>query len=340
MSRPESIIAQVARNVLANGSPSHDDFLACAELAGQAQGHYELLYYANQIRVKHFTNTVRLCSIGAGKIGACSEDCKWCAQSAAFSPGRTHAELAKPGDLTAAACSAEKNHASSFGIVNSGLKPAQSEFQAVLESAEHIQGNVSPEMRVCASLGTLTRDQAEQLIAAGVTRYNHNLETSERMYARMVTTHKYQDRLDTLKTARKAGMSLCTGGIFGIGETWGDRIDMGLTLRDEIKPDVSPLNFLAPIPGTPLENAEPLGAQEILNIIAIYRLMLPTADIKIAGGREINLRDMQSWIFYAGATSMLVGNYLTTAGRSAEDDLAMINDLGLEIVDNSWHLRA
>jgi biotin synthase len=115
---------------------------------------------------------------------------------------------------------------------------------------------------------------------------------------------------------------------------------MGLTLRDEIKPDVSPLNFLAPIPGTPLENAEPLGAQEILNIIAIYRLMLPTADIKIAGGREINLRDMQSWIFYAGATSMLVGNYLTIAGRSAEDDLAMINDLGLEIVDNSWHLRA
>ena len=335
MNRVDSIILRVGRDVLAGREASRDELLECARLAGDASGHYELLYLANQIRTKHFGNTVRLCSIGAGKIGACSEDCKWCAQSAAFPPGQTQAILAAEGDLASAAGVAQENQASSFGIVNSGLKPGKPDFQAVLDATEQIKRNVDDKMRLCASLGTLTPAQAAELVAAGVTRYNHNLETSERMYARMVTTHEYQDRLDTLKTAKDAGMSLCAGGIFGIGETWEDRIDMGLTLGEDIRPDVVPLNFLTPIPGTPLGDADPLEAREILNIIAIYRLMLPTIDIKIAGGREVNIRDMQSWIFYAGATSMLVGNYLTTSGRSARDDLAMISDLGMRIVGNS-----
>ncbi|MDP6635540.1 MAG: biotin synthase BioB [Phycisphaerae bacterium] len=333
MSRDESIIARVAREVLSGRDANREDLLDCARLAGEAQGHYKLLYHANQIRVKHFANTVRLCAIGAGKVGACSEDCKWCAQSAAFPPGRTPAELASTGDLSALACSARRNRASSFGIVNSGLKPGETDFHAVLDALGQIKSDAHGEMRLCASLGALTADQAAELLAAGVTRYNHNIETSERMYARMVTTHAYQDRLDTLTIARDAGMSLCVGGIFGIGETWEDRIDMGLTLRDDIKPDVTPLNFLTPIPGTPLAGAEPLAVREILNIIAMHRIMLPTTDIKIAGGRETNLRDMQSWIFYAGATSILVGNYLTTEGRSADDDLTMIGDLGLMIVE-------
>ena len=333
MNRVDSIILRVARGVLGGGGPSRDELLECAAQAA-GEGHYELLHCAHQIRVKHFANTVRLCSIGAGKIGACSEDCKWCAQSAAFPPGQTPPQLTAAGDLVAAARTAEDNRASSFGIVNSGRRPGESDFQTVLNAAGQIRRNVSGEMRLCASLGSLTADQAAQLVAAGVTRYNHNLETSERMYGRMVTTHSYQDRLETLQIAGDAGLGLCVGGIFGIGETWEDRIDMGLTLRDEIRPDVVPLNFLTPIPGTPLTGAEPLSTREILNIIAMYRLMLPTTDIKIAGGREVNLRDMQSWIFYAGATSILVGNYLTTAGRSADDDLTMISDLGLQIVDS------
>jgi len=335
MNRADSIILRVARDVLAGRGAWRDELLECAYLADEGPSHYELLHHANLIRVKHFANTVRLCSIGAGKIGACSEDCKWCAQSAAFSPGRTQAKLTATGDLVDAACTARRNRASSFGIVNSGLKPGESDFRSVLDAAGRIEQSVGGEMRLCASLGTLTTAQASDLVAAGVTRYNHNLETSERMYAKMVTTHAYQDRLDTLKIARDAGMSLCAGGIFGIGETWEDRIDMALTLRDEIQPDVVPLNFLTPISGTPLANAKPLTAREILNIIAMHRLMLPTTDIKIAGGREANLRDMQSWIFYAGATSILVGDYLTTTGRSADEDLAMISDLGMQIVDNS-----
>ena len=335
MKRVDSIILRVARGALSGGDPCRDELLECAQLAS-GRGHYELLYCANQIRVKHFANTVRLCSIAAGKIGACSEDCKWCAQSAAFSPGRTLPELTAAGDLVAAARGAAGNRASSFGIVNSGAKPGESDFQGVLDAVNEIRRSTGDRMRLCASLGGLTPAQAAELAAAGVTRYNHNLETSERMYARMVTTHSYQDRLETLQTAKDAGMGLCAGGIFGIGETWEDRIDMGLTLRDEIQPDVVPLNFLTPIPGTPLADAQPLDPREILNIIAMYRLMLPATDIKIAGGREPNLRDMQSWIFYAGATSILVGNYLTTAGRSADDDLAMIGDLGMQIVDNTW----
>ena len=335
MNRVDSIISRVARGVLSGGGACRDELLECAKL-GDAEGHYQLLGCTNQIRTKHFANTVRLCSIGAGKLGACSEDCKWCAQSAKFPPGRTRPELTPVGDLVTAAHNAADNRASSFGIVNSGRKPGESDFQAVLEAAGQIRSSVGGEMRLCASLGFLTAAQAAQLAGAGVTRYNHNLETSERMYGRMVSTHSYQGRLETLQTAREAGLGLCAGGIFGIGETWEDRIDMGLTLRDEIRPDVAPLNFLTPIPGTPLADADPLSPREILNIIAMYRLMLPTTDIKIAGGREVSLRDMQSWIFYAGATSILVGNYLTTAGRSADDDLAMISDLGMVIVDNSW----
>jgi len=334
MNREDSIILRVAGDVLAGRQASRDDLLACASAAGDMTGHYELLSQANRIRTKHFADTVRLCAIGAGKIGACSEDCKWCAQSAAFPPGRNAAEVTPAGELADTARLARRNQASSFGIVNSGRRPGRADFRAVLEAVGQINRDDGPALRLCASLGTLTTKQAADLVAAGVSRYNHNLETSRRMYAEMVTTHDYQDRIDTLKVASQAGMGLCAGGIFGIGETWDDRIDMALTLRDEIKPSVTPLNFLAPIEGTPLAGADPLSPREILNIIAIYRLALPTVDIKIAGGREINLRDMQSWIFYAGATSMMVGNYLTTAGRSSEDDLKMINDLGLRIVND------
>ncbi|MCP4376870.1 MAG: biotin synthase BioB, partial [bacterium] len=299
MSRSDSIIPRLAGDVLDGGAPSRDELLQCAR---QADGvdHHQLLYHANRVRVKHFANTVRLCSIGAGKTGACSEDCKWCAQSAVFETDRSRPELAEVGELVTAARNAADNQASSFGIVNSGQKPGESDFQGVLDAVGQIKRDLSDEMRLCASLGFLTPSQADELLAAGVTRYNHNIETSERMYAQMVTTHSYQQRLETLRTARNAGMSLCAGGIFGIGETWEDRIDMGLTLRDDIQPDVVPLNFLSPIPGTPLAQAEPLAPREILNIIAMYRLMLPETDIKIAGGREINLRQMQSWMFYAG----------------------------------------
>lgn len=322
-------IQRVARLVLEGGRPTRRDLLNCAEAS---RDHLEdLLYWANRVRTRNFGRGVRLCSIGAGKLGACSEDCKWCAQSAGASPNRTKPEYAACEDLVAAAEEARGRQAASFGIVNSGRRPTRRELDAVVKAAGEIRER-NADIQVCASLGELSTEQAGRLAAAGITRYNHNLETSRRMYGRMVTTHTYDDRLATLAAAREAGMSLCCGGIFGLGETWNDRVDVGMTLRDEIRPEVTPLNFLHPIPGTPLADARPLAAREILAIVAIFRLILPQVDIKIAGGREINLRDMQSWMFHAGATSCLIGNYLTTAGRPAQDDLKMIEDLGLTVV--------
>ena len=146
----------------------------------------------------------------------------------------------------------------------------------------------------------------------------------------MVTTHSYDDRMATLRAARAAGMALCCGGIFGIGETWNDRIELAFTLRDEVKPDGIPLNFFDARPSTPLANAATLSPLECLHIIALFRFVLPTTNIKIAGGRRL-LRDLQSWAFHAGATSLMVGDYLTTTGRDLAMDLQMVTDLGLEL---------
>jgi biotin synthase len=162
-----------------------------------------------------------------------------------------------------------------------------------------------------------------------VSRYNHNLETSERYFPEIASTHKYADRLKTIETAKEAGLGVCAGGIFGIGETDHDRIDMALELR-ALGVDTVPMNFLHPIEGTPLGTTKLLKPRDVLGIIAIYRFILPRTHLKIAGGRVLNLRDLQSWMFYAGASSMLSGNCLTTTQRPVEEDMQMIADLGLQ----------
>jgi biotin synthase len=205
----------------------------------------------------------------------------------------------------------------------------------VVAAASEIRERHGGEIYICASLGELTPQQANRLAEAGVTRYNHNLESSRRFYPNVVSSHSYDDRLATLAAARQAGIGLCCGGIFGLGETWEDRVDLALTLREQVGPKIVPLNFLSPIPGTPMEHATPLTPPEILAIIAIFRLALPAVDLKVAGGRETNLRSLQSWIFHAGATSIITsvtGKYLTTPNQGAAADLQMIRDLGLEIV--------
>jgi biotin synthase len=221
---------------------------------------------------------------------------------------------------------ARDNGASAFGIVNSGRGPTAREWPQILEAIESMK-KVSGICH-CATLGTLSEDQARDLKAAGVRRINHNLETSERHYPNIVTTHKWSDRVRTLQIARAAGLETCSGGIFGMGETIEDRVDLAFSLRD-INPHVVPVNFLHPIPGTPLEHIKPMRPLEILGTVATMRLILPKQDLKVAGGREKNLRDLQSWIFYAGATSGLIGNYLSTYGRANAEDMKMIEDLEL-----------
>jgi biotin synthase len=323
-------IAEIARAVLSGRGLESSEVFALAE-RGSRRPH-ELLYWAHRVRTARFGSAVKLCSIAPRKLGGCSEDCKWCAQSVVSARGVISPRRTVREEVLGASRQAARQGASSFGIVNSGRRPARGDIADVIELSRRIAEEVPARIEVCASMGELTDGQAHQLAAAGVTRYNHNLETSRRFYPTVVTTHSYDDRLRTLNAARKVGMRLCCGGIFGIGESWGDRVDLALTLRDEVRPQVVPLNFLHPIPGTPLGDAIPLKPLEILTIIAVFRLVLPDVDLKVAGGREANLRDMQSWIFYAGATSCLIGNYLTTPGRPPEEDLRMIADLGLTVV--------
>jgi len=326
----EGQVADIGRAVLAGRRLTRPQIRLLVDSAQQAP--YEVLYWAHRVRTARFGAGVRLCSIVAGKLGGCSEDCKWCAQSARCGPGTGPARYAGLDDIHAAARQAASRGAASLGIVNSGRRPSTRELEGVLKAAEQIRRDAECGLGICASLGELSDEQAAALHAAGVTRYNHNLETSRGFFGRVVTTHTYEDRLETLAAARRAGMSLCCGGIFGLGESWEDRIDLAITLRDEVSPEVVPLNFLHPIPGTPLADSPRLEPAEILNVIAVFRLILPDVDLKIAGGRESNLRDRQSWMFYAGATSCIIGNYLTTPGRGAEEDLRMIADLGLEVV--------
>lgn len=294
----------------------------------QAEGDalYDLFYWANRIRIRFVGRAVRCCSILPAKVGACSEDCGFCAQSAHF-----HTDV-KPRRLEidamfAAADEALAGGASSFGIVNSGRGPTERELDWLEPFFRRTAA--AGAMRPCATLGELTPPQARRLRAMGVQRVNHNLETSRRHFPRIVSTHSYDDRLRTIRVAREAGLSICSGGIFGLGEDWEDRLDMAYELG-ALGADVVPINFLHAIQGTPLHGSvEPLSPTTALKIIAVYRFLLPDRELKIAGGREAILRDLQSWMFFAGGSSFLIGNYLTTYGRPAGQDHQMLRDLGL-----------
>ncbi len=290
----------------------------------------DLLARAWRVRQATFGRDVAFCSIAAGKIGACSEDCKWCAQSARWATAvdRTP-RRSEPETLVAAAGLAGARGVGRLGIVNSGRAPAEADLAVVEAAAGRLKG---AGVELCASLGAVDVATARRLKAAGVRRYHHNLETSRRFYGTMVTTHTWDDRLAALAAARAAGLRLCSGGLFGLGETWADRIDLAITLRDTVRPDSVPLNFLQPIPGTPLAGAPRLTAAECLRIIAVFRLLMPEMDLRVAGGREANLGALQDRIFHAGATGVMVGDYLTTRGRAFEADLQMVTDLGLRLV--------
>jgi biotin synthase len=317
-------IAQLAALVLDGQALTRAQAQSLVTLDGDEL--YDLFYWANKIRIKFVGRQVKFCSILASKVGACSEDCGFCSQSKHFD---THVTPAKSSvqDMEGACEQAESNGASSFGLVNSGKGPTDAELDWMepffRKTAE--QGKIRP----CATLGELSKPQAERLAQMGVMRINHNLETSRRFFPNIATTHRYEDRVQTIKIAKEAGLSICSGGIFGLGEQWEDRLDIAFELRD-LGADVIPINFLNAIQGTPLcASVSPMEPMEALKIIAIYRFLLPDRELKVAGGREKILRDLQSWIFFAGASSFLIGNYLTTFGRSPEQDHQMLKDLGI-----------
>ncbi len=316
-------ITETAELCLAGGEI--DGQQADALLAEAKTDFFDLLYWANKIREKFFGSEIKICSIVPGRLGGCNQDCKFCAQSAKYETGFDQVRTLTDAEILDAAGQVKSSGVGNFGIVYSGRTISDTELTRLEGLIEQIR---DMGLKVCASLGVITTHQAQRLARAGLTGYNHNLETSENHFPSIVTTHDYCDRAETIKAAKHAGLRICAGGIFGIGENDEDRIDMAIQLR-ELGVDIVPMNFLHPIEGTPLGQANTLEPGEILTIIALYRFILPQITLKIAGGRVLNLRDMQSWIFYAGANAILSGNYLTTSGRAVEEDMRMLSDLGL-----------
>tara|TARA_B100001750_G_scaffold247272_1_gene272447 strand:- start:896 stop:2107 length:1212 start_codon:yes stop_codon:yes gene_type:complete len=318
-------IALLGQRVMQGGAVTPEEARELLQVTGEDV--WDLLYWAHKVRYHFHGKQVTFCSIVASKFGDCSEDCSFCAQSVHHEvqvPART---MMDSDEVVKAMTDARQFGASAFGIVNQGKGPSDHDWPEVLDSVDRMQ-EVEGTCR-CASLGILSEDQAHDLKKAGLQRYNHNLESSRDYYHNVCTTHTWDERYETVRMAKAAGLETCCGGIMGMGESIDDRVQLAFSLK-ELNPNVVPLNFLYTVPGTPLEDREPLAPLEILKIIAVFRLVLPEQDLKIAGGRERNLRDLQSWIFYAGATSALVGNYLATFGRPYGEDLQMIEDLGLE----------
>ena len=318
-------IAQIAQAIL-DGLPL-DRAEALYLLQVTPEDRWELFHWANRIRLRCFGPDISLCAIASARTAGCSEDCRLCAQSTHYSTDITP-QTTTPQELLVAARTAQKQQAHSFGIVAGGRRLSEKDF----ERLGPVFSTIAQEGQIecCASLGFLSEQQAEQLYALGVRRYNHNLETSRNFFPRIVSTHTYDDRVNTIRAAQKAGLRICCGGIIGMGESPADRVDLALALRD-LGVDSVPVNFLHPIPGTPLENIPVLAPLMALQTISMFRFVLPDKQIKIAGGREKCLRDLQSWIFYAGASATMIGNYLTTQGRSAEDDFQMLAELELEL---------
>lgn len=317
-------IEQLGRAVLDGHAVTREEARVLASVQGEER--YDLFYWANKIRIKFVGRNVKFCSIVAAKAGNCSEDCGYCSQSKFH---KTHVAPSKltVDEMTGAMEQALASGANSFGIVNSGRGPTDKELDWLEPFYKNAVEN--GKIRPCATLGELSDEHAARLKSMGVLRINHNLETSRRNFSNVVSTHTYEDRVRTIQTAKKHGLSVCSGGIFGMGDDWEDRIDMAIHLRD-LGVDVVPINFLNQIAGTALYGKQPdLTPMEALHIVALYRFMLPGKELKIAGGREKILRDMQSWMFFAGGSSFLIGNYLTTFGRPAQQDHQMLADLDM-----------
>ncbi|MFW6367323.1 MAG: biotin synthase BioB [bacterium] len=280
---------------------------------------------ASKVRRRHFGNTVHLCSILNARSGACGEDCAFCAQSAAHQAGAEVFPLCSQDEITAAFDESGVLPIGHFGVVTSGGALSERDLESVRAAigAKEREGT-----HWCASLGCLDKEQLSALQAVGLKRFHHNLETAASFFPSICTTHNYEQRLATVRAAKKIGLEVCCGGILGLGESLEQRVEFAFTLQRE-GIDAIPLNFLIPIEGTRLEAREPLRPLEILRAIAMFRLVNPRAELKICAGRLL-LRDLQSMIFHAGATGMMIGPLLTVAGRDVETDLRMLEDLELD----------
>lgn len=286
----------------------------------------ELCLCADEIR-KHFcSNKFDICTIINAKSGRCSEDCKYCAQSSHYGTCVDEYPLLPPKEAAKQAKYNEDKGVLRFSIVTSGKKLSQEETDKVCLMVKEIR-KIS-KIQICVSAGLLNEGQFAQLKAAGVSRIHNNLETSKRNFPNICTTHSFEDKTEAIKAAQRAGLSVCSGGIMGTGETAEDRIDMAFTLKDLGIKSV-PLNMLNPIKGTPFENLTPLTESDMMRIAAVYRFILPEASIRLAGGRGL-MENKGYGCFKSGANAAISGDMLTTAGITIEKDIEKIEAMGYE----------
>lgn len=287
----------------------------------------ELRKGADKIR-KHFMGDhIDLCSIINAKSGRCGENCKFCAQSAFSKTGCEVYDFLEPEKIFAQAKALADEGVHRFSIVTSGKALSGQDFEKALEAFRMIHKNLK--IKTCASMGFITKEQIHALKEAGVTGIHHNIETSERNFPNICTSHSYQMKLETLKNVKAEGMRICSGGIIGMGETFEDRIDMALALF-EAGADSIPVNVLMPVPGTPFENLKPLSQEEILRTIAMFRFINPGADVRLAAGRKL-MRGEGEIVFESGASATITGNMLTTCGTTIASDKKMFSRLGREV---------
>jgi biotin synthase len=317
-----SLIDELKHKAAGSEQIQPDEALALYR-AGAAEP-FRLMAAASELRELFKGRLVSLCAIVNAKSGLCPENCRFCAQSAHYDTSAPVYDLLPAAEIVARGRDAYRDGAHMFGIVTSGTQIGDdAEWNEIYQA---VQGLNNIGIRPCASLGLLEAGRAEKLKSAGLFRYHHNLETARSFFHNICSTHDYEEDVATVRTAREAGLSVCSGGIIGLGEGIEHRIEMAATLR-ELGVDSVPINILNPIPGTPLEDAPQLEPMEILLTVSVLRFLLPDKDIKLCGGKEHNLRQLLPLGIVAGANSLMTGNYLTTTGRNTELDLELIRDL-------------
>lgn len=287
----------------------------------------ELCGKADEIRRHFCSNGFDICTIINGKSGRCSENCRFCAQSAHNHTGAEEYPLLPNEEIVAQAKRNDEQGVLRYSIVTSGKRLPDEEVDRMCEAVRQIRKESG--IAVCISFGLLQEEQYRKLKEAGVTRVHNNLETSRRNFPNICTTHTFEDKIAAIRAAQAAGLSVCSGGIMGLGETIEDRIDMALTLR-ELDIHSVPVNMLNPIPGTPFAENEKLTAEDMCRIVAVYRFLLPDASIRLAGGRGL-LADKGKSCFQSGANAAISGDMLTTAGITVETDMKLLKDLGYEV---------
>ena len=317
----KKIIEMTEKIIRSRDSISYEDGCELARLPDNDT--IDLLFCAHTIKKAYEKNKMVLCSIINAKSGFCSEDCAFCAQSSHHRTGIKTYDLLTEEEMIANAMQLAKAGATRYSMVTSGYMLTDREIDTICMSAAAITGQT--DLTVCASLGMLTESRARRLKEVGISVYHHNLETARSFFDQVCTTHDYDEDIKTVQLAKASGMKVCSGGILGLGETWEQRVEMAFTIK-ELDVDGIPINFLNPIAGTKMEKRPLLAPLEALKCIALFRFINPDKDILICGGREVTLREYQSWIMLAGANGLMIGNYLTTQGRTIKTDMDMLKD--------------